>query len=329
MTVPFYSGPTLDDVMRWTFEMILDEGEHICPTKGPAKELSGVILEISNPLARISRTETRGRPFSCLGELCWYLSKTNKLDFIEYYVPGYKIYADGDVIVGGYGPRLFSWKNVDQFTRVIDLLKKNPASRKAVVQLFDSEDLVVDYKDVPCTCTLQFMVRQSQLNMFTHMRSNDAFLGLPHDVFCFTMLQEIMAKTLGVKLGKYKHMVGSLHIYDKDENQAQLFLNEGWQPTGNLMEPMPDGDPWPAIQSVLSAERAIRVGEGFDLKVVDSLNDYWADIVRLLLIFRAQKDKDVGEMRDIQGQMAHETYHQFIDKRIGDLSRTSLPVLDS
>ena len=76
MTVPFYSGPTLDDVMRWTFEMILDEGEHICPTKGPAKELSGVILEISNPLARISRTETRGRPFSCLGELCWYLSKS-------------------------------------------------------------------------------------------------------------------------------------------------------------------------------------------------------------------------------------------------------------
>ena len=315
--------------MRWTFEVILDEGEHICPTKGPAKELSGVVLEISNPLARISRTETRGRPFSCLGELCWYLSKTNKLDFIEYYVPGYKNYADGDVIVGGYGPRLFSWKTVDQFTRVVDLLKKNPASRKAVVQLFDSEDLAVDYKDVPCTCTLQFMVRQNQLYMFTHMRSNDAFLGLPHDVFCFTMLQEIMAKTLGVKLGKYKHMVGSLHIYDKDENQAQLFLDEGWQPTGNLMEPMPDGDPWPAIQSVLSAERAIRVGEGFDPKVVDSLNDYWADIVRLLLIFRAHKDKNVGKMRDMQGQMAHETYHQFIDKRIGDLSRTSPSVLDS
>ena len=329
MTVPFYSGPTLDDVMRWTFESILDEGEHISPTKGSAKELSGVVLEISNPLARISRTETRGRPFSCLGELCWYLSKTNKLDFIEYYVPGYKTYADGDVIIGGYGPRLFSWKNVDQFTRVVDLLKKNPASRKAVIQLFDSEDLVVDYKDVPCTCTLQFMVRQSQLHMFAHMRSNDAFLGLPHDVFCFTMLQEIMAKALGVKLGKYKHMVGSLHIYDKDENQARLFLDEGWQPTGNLMEPMPDGDPWRAIQSVLSAERAIRVGEGFDPKVVDSLNGYWADIVRLLRIFRAHKDKDVGKMRDMRGQMAHETYHQFIDKRIGDLSRTSRSVLDS
>ena len=325
MTDSSYSGPTLDDVMRWTYKKILGEGEQIYPRKGTAKELTGVVLEISNPLARVSRTETRGRPFSCLGELCWYLSKTNKLDFIEYYVREYRNYADGDEIFGGYGPRLFSWKNVNQFGSVVDLLKKKRDSRQAVIQLFDALDLVGDYRDVPCTCTLQFMVRQGQLHLLAHMRSNDAFLGLPHDIFCFTMLQEIMAKTLGVQLGTYKHMVGSLHIYDKDRDNARLFLNEGWQPTANLMKPMPEGDPWPAIKYVLSTERAIRLGDGVDPKFVDTLDGYWADIVRLLLIFRALREKDVGKIQTIRDQMSHKGYHQFIDKRIGDLSRTASP----
>ena len=59
------------------------------------------------------------------------------------------------------------------------------------------------------------------------MRSNDAFKGLPHDVFCFTMLQEIFARTLGVHVGVYKHAVGSLHLYDKDRQKANQYLKEG------------------------------------------------------------------------------------------------------
>ena len=232
MTESSYSGATLDDVMRWTYKKILGEGEQIYPSKGPAKELTGVVLEISNPLARISRTETRGRPFSCLGELCWYLSKTNKLDFINIMCLTTGITLTGTRSLADMAPRLFSWKNVNQFDNVVDLLKEKRDSRRAVIQLFDALDLVGDYRDVPCTCTLQFMVRQDQLHLLAHMRSNDAFLGLPHDIFCFTMLQEVMAKTLGVQIGTYKHMVGSLHIYDKDGDNARLFLNEGWQPTG-------------------------------------------------------------------------------------------------
>ena len=107
MAISFYSGETLDDILRWVLEQILQEGQDIYPTKGPAKELSGVLLELTNPLARISRTETKGKPFSCLGELCWYLAKTKDLSFIKYYIPAYSTYAEGEEIFGGYGPRLF------------------------------------------------------------------------------------------------------------------------------------------------------------------------------------------------------------------------------
>ncbi len=78
-----FSGDTLDDVMRLAIKELLSSGELIEPTKGQAKEITGALIEISNPLARISRTETKGKPFSCLGELLWYLAGTNELDFIS------------------------------------------------------------------------------------------------------------------------------------------------------------------------------------------------------------------------------------------------------
>ena len=320
MDSPYLSGETLDDVMRSVIEQVLRIGEDIHPTKGPAKELSGVLLEITNPLARISRTATKGKPFSCLGELFWYLAKTNDLAFISYYIPAYKAYADGQEIFGGYGPRLFNWEGIDQFANVASLLNKKPDSRQAVIQLFDAHDIVAIHKDIPCTCTLQFMVRQNQLHMFTHMRSNDAFIGLPHDIFCFTMLQEIMARTLSVDLGRYKHMVGSLHLYNESMNNAQQFLDEGWQPTDTLMPSMPQGDPQPAINSVLSAERTIRTGQTFDFRILESLDSYWADLVRLLLMFRSYKDRDAARILELRERMSSAVYNPFIDGRIARLS---------
>ena len=317
MVLPYFSGETLDDVMRWVLDHILSEGQEIRPTKGPAKELSGVLLELTNPLARISRTETKGKPFSCLGELFWYLAQTKDLSFITYYLREYRAYADGQEIYGGYGPRLFNWDGLNQFGNVADILKRKPDSRQAVIQLFDAQDIVGPHNDIPCTCTMQFMVRGEQLHLLTYMRSNDAFVGMPHDIFCFTMLQEIMARMLSVELGQYKHMVGSLHLYDKSIDNAGQFLDEGWQSTTTLMRPMPGGDPWPAIDLVLSAEHAIRTDQESDPEsLLDGLDSYWADLVRLLLIYRASKNRDDDRIKELRGKMSSSVFDPFINGRL-------------
>ena len=200
------------------------------------------------------------------------------------------------------------------------MLQRKPDSRQAVIQLFDAHDIIESHNDVPCTCTIQFMIRKKQLHMLTYMRSNDAFVGMPHDIFCFTMLQEIMARTLSVELGQYKHVVGSLHLYNKSVSNAQEYLNEGWQSTATLMRPMPEGDPWPAIKSVLVAEHAIRTGQDFESEsLLESLDSYWADLVRLLLIFRSYKDRKIGRIRELGGQMSSSSFGQFIDGRINKL----------
>ena len=320
MAASYFQGQTLDDVMRLVIGEIQTSGDRVKPTKGWTTELTGVLLEIADPRARLSRTETRGKPYSCLGELCWYLAKASDLEFISYYIPDYKNYADGNVIFGGYGPRFFDWKGQDQLANVTDVLRRKRNSRQAVVQLFDACDIVEEPapKDIPCTCTLQFMIRQGKLHMFTNMRSNDAFLGLPHDIFSFTMLQEIVARTLSVELGTYKHFVGSFHLYDEHLDEAQRFLSEGWQST-TPMPPMPEGDPWSAIRSLLSAEFAIRTGAVFDANSIKWLDSYWADLIRLLQILRCRKDKDADKISELRAEMSSKVYDPFIVRQLNQL----------
>ena len=314
----YTSGPTLDDLMRDVIEAILSHGHPTNPSQGPCKELSGVLLELSNPRSRISRTETRGKPFSSLGELCWYLAHSNELEFIRYYIRQYEDSADGEFVTGGYGPRLFNWKELNQLQNVIDTLRLKRDSRQAVVQLFDATDLAKSHKSVPCTCTLQFMLRDGRLHMVTNMRSNDAYVGLPHDIFCFTMFQEIVARTLSVEVGVYKHAVGSLHLYDRNNERAYQFLNEGVQSTTSPMPAMPQGDPWSSIQVLLNAEATIRTNQPFDSELVNVIDPYWADLVRLLQVYRFSKDNQCDRIAEVRGNMASSTYDVFIDQRLND-----------
>lgn len=81
---------TLDDLCRKVLPRLLEGAVTTHSSRGLAHERRGVLLELKNPRARLSRTETRGRPFSCLGELLWYLSRDNQLEFIEHYIERYK-----------------------------------------------------------------------------------------------------------------------------------------------------------------------------------------------------------------------------------------------
>ncbi|HCR54348.1 MAG TPA: thymidylate synthase [Cytophagales bacterium] len=311
-----FRGKTLDDVMRQLIGELLKNGTQVTASRGDTLEFQGILLEIENPRARYSRTETKGKPFSGLGELCWYLAKNNNLDFIQYYLSGYKDEADGSVIKGGYGPRLFKWKRGNQVSLIIETLRQRPTSRQAVIQIFDANDLIKKNKSVPCTSTLQFLVRGGKLNMITSMRSNDAYIGLPHDVFCFTMLQEIIARSLSIEIGSYQHFVGSMHIYEKDVEKAKKFLEEGWQTTKMAMPPMPYGDPWSSIDKLLRAEKKIRLQGNISKKEISQVHPYWADIIRLLQVFRYSKEKDIDGIQNCRNLMSTEIYHSFIDKMI-------------
>lgn len=119
---------------------------------------------------------------------------------------------------GAYGARI-GWQVRDVVTK----LRADPDTRQAVVTLWDPyHDNEPDKLDYPCTVALGFELRRTytgsrrQLNMNVLMRSNDAWLGLPYDVFQFTQLQHTVRRLLGANHGTYTHTAWSLHMYDAD-----------------------------------------------------------------------------------------------------------------
>jgi thymidylate synthase len=315
---------SLDDLMRAVFTDIREKGESVVASKGATKELFGVVLELNAPIVRLSRTEMKGRLYSALGELLWYLSGSDDFGFIDYYLKdGYEAEPGTSLVWGAYGPRLLKMRgSINQLEQVQSLLQKKRSSRQAVIQLFDAADIVQERKDVPCTCTLQFVIRGTGLDLFVSMRSNDAYRGLPHDIFAFTMIQELVARELGVTVGRYKHAVGSLHLYDVTEEKVAEFLAEGWhEPTP--MPPMPEGSQWHQVQIVLAAESQIRAGQDVDVGSL-SLNDYWADIVRLLQVYPLTRGGAAKHNEERLRMIAKAMTSPFYKIYVGDRIKKSL-----
>lgn len=315
---------TLDDVMNELFRGLLAQQQLVRASRGSFKEFLGVSFRLRKPRARLSRSEGKGKIFSALGEFLWYLSGDTKLDFIDYYVPGqYGRESDDSVRVrSGYGDRLFNWRNVNQVQNVISLLKATPTSRRAVVQLFDAHDLSEKYKSIPCTCTLQFLIRDGALHLIASMRSNDAYIGLPHDVFAFTMFQELIARATDTEVGHYTHFAGSMHIYEEQFAKARAYLDEGFQ-SPSEMPAMPPGDQRSSADKLLEVAQSIREDKSVDLSAT-GLDDYWKDLARLLQAYSAWKHHEAGELERLKAEMHSQVYRMFVEARLDKLAEKAL-----
>jgi thymidylate synthase len=308
---------TIDDLQRRALELILEKGATANPSRGSNRELEAVTLELTNPQARLSRSQTRGRVFSAIGELAWYLAGSDSTNFISYYIPAYRDDDENGRINGAYGPRLFgSSPETAQVKEAIERLRRNPDSRRAALPILRPDDLSVEHKDVPCTCHMQFLLRNGALDLIVCMRSNDAFLGLTHDIFAFTMIQELAARSLDVEIGAYVHFTGSLHLYDKHADQVSRFLGEGWQSTQQQMPNMCErgDDPWLGVEAFLQAEQAIREGGDVDLAKL-GLNSFWFDLAKLLELYALTKGGQEVEPSHVISELTSSCYDLYVKDR--------------
>ena len=310
------AAATVDDLMRAAINHAFEHGVAIRPTKGAALDIIGASLVLTNPRARLSRSETRGKAISAIAELCWYLAGSEDLSQISYYLSKYGASAETDgSLLGAYGPRIIGSAETSPLRDVVTRLKVNSSSRQAVVQILRPGDLTSAQKDVPCTIALQFLLRDDYLTLVTTMRSNDMVLGLPHDVFAFTMLQEIVATALDVEVGPYFHNVGSLHLYESDFKAARAFLDEGFQPTDEAMPAMPKRSAWKDIAEFVDCEAAIRGGASpLSVRLPSEL--YWRNLAILLACFSACVAADVDTMKSLASQLSDSYYQLYVDDRI-------------
>lgn len=142
--------------------------------------------------------------------------------------------GEGEVFHGAYGPRIRP-----QLWGAIKALQLDSDTRRAVMTIWDPlHDQQTGIIDIPCTLTLQFMIRNNALDLHVTMRSNDVWRGLAYDAFQFTQLQLNVAAHLGIEVGTYYHHANSLHIYDDDVPMIEKMLADP------KIVPLRDDEPW-------------------------------------------------------------------------------------
>lgn len=288
-------GNSMDEILKKIVNEIMMNGEEYSPRNMLIKEINGCHFRLENPRNRIIyNPERRFSVMFSLGEFLWYLAGKNDLETILYYNGNYDKYSDdGETLYGAYGKRIFGDDTKCQFDRIIELLKNDKDTRQAVISIYNSNDSKIKTRDVPCTCTLQFLIRNNRLNCITYMRSNDLILGTANDVFSFTMLQELVANELELEVGWYEHITGSMHIYGEHFEVARKILEV---PVNKIytMPSMPV-NARKKFEILLENEKIYR--QNINTKTYEFTDEYFKDLDTILrfLFYKKQREKELQE----------------------------------
>jgi len=184
---------------------------------GNTKALFNIGFTMENPMENhITNKERNWKLEYAEAEWEWYLSgdpSIYKLHKIYGKLP--KIWchmADSDGLVrSNYG---WQWKRNDQIDYVVAKLKDCKDTRHAAISIYDAKEWETYRKDTPCTYAVQFTILNNRLNMAVLMRSNDIWYGFCNDQYQFSMLQQMIAERLNIKIGNYYHYAHNLHLYN-------------------------------------------------------------------------------------------------------------------
>jgi thymidylate synthase len=184
---------------------------------GPAYVMPEPVTTIyTHPDERVLFNRKRDcNPVFHLMESIWMMAGRNDVAFLSQFNKNMVNFSDDGVTFNAaYGYRWRHHFGFDQIRAVIKTLQADPASRQAVVQIWDSADLKKNTKDKACNTQIIFDLRHERLNMTVYNRSNDIWWGAyGANAVHFSFLQEFVASALGAPLGHYRQVSHNLHLY--------------------------------------------------------------------------------------------------------------------
>lgn len=218
----------INKVWLATMDTVLTFGKEVAPRNLMTKELlqHTIEMDMRKPVINIKE---RGLNYRFMAaEAYWILSGDDQVEELAQYNPRIAEFSDdGQRFFGAYGPKI-----INQLDYVVTKLKQDPMSRQAVINIWRECPPIT--KDVPCTVTMVFNIREGKLNMHVFMRSSDVWLGIPYDVFSFSMVAHRVCGQLNL-LGGESISPGSLfltaassHMYQTNWNNARHLLDNYW-----------------------------------------------------------------------------------------------------
>jgi thymidylate synthase len=169
---------------------------------------------LMNPMDHLIQTPWRSWNYAyAREEWAWYLSGDNSAIEIGKLAGKWLEIADWQGKVNSnYG---HIWRQNDMLNKVIKMLVDDPHTRKASLSLYDAKLIDTYGKDTVCTYAINFKIIDGKLEMSVVMRSNDLWFGFCNDQYCFSRLQNMVARSLDLEVGRYYHFAQDLHLYPK------------------------------------------------------------------------------------------------------------------
>lgn len=235
-------------------------GSAIAPRGLESREVinSSAAFDLNEPVLACAARKPSYRLMA--GEALWILSGSNRLaDVTPYNKRMVEFSDDGETLWGAYGPRY-----VEQKLHVVNALARDPSTRQAVLTPWRPNPPAT--KDVPCTISLNFLYRNSELHLVANMRSSDVWLGVPYDMFAFAMIAvdvlcAVRALNPGAfaeaRLGAMVFNAASSHVYATNYDQALAASRAGADAVGrsDLAERIARRDPAEAIFGAVAEAR--------------------------------------------------------------------------
>lgn len=200
-------------------------------------EILNCSLEL-NPVFPVVEFVGRKTPISyCQEELKWYNSQSlsvwypDKESGIASKAKLWNVVcSDNGKVNSNYGWCVFSKENGLQFGNVVEELKKNPSSRRAVM-IYNRPSMWEDYKkdgmdDFICTLATQHFIRNGKLITIVNMRSNDFVYGFFNDFFWQCHIHNSVANSLSVESDHMIWNANSMHVYERHfEKLVEIYHN--------------------------------------------------------------------------------------------------------
>jgi len=124
-----------------------------------------------------------------------------------------------------YGATVRKWNLLNN---LLDGLKKDPFSRRHIMNMLQESDLKQTDGLYPCAYETMWSVREVNGDMFLDMtlnqRSNDYIMAGYINKIQYVALQMMVASHLNYKVGKFCHYIQNLHIYDRHIDAANELL---------------------------------------------------------------------------------------------------------
>lgn len=173
---------------------------------------------------------------SIIHELLWFLQGDTNIRYLK--DNGVRIWDEWADEEGNLGPVYgYQWRNwpagdggtIDQISKVVDQIKKNPDSRRLIVSAWNVAD-VDNMALPPCHAFFQFYVADGKLSCQLYQRSADVFLGVPFNIASYSLLVLMMAQVCDLEPGDFVHTFGDAHLYSNHMEQAHLQLSRDFRP---------------------------------------------------------------------------------------------------